>query len=107
MPEIKVTKDSVAIEYDELVKILHAVIDSDFMCYFKTGTRYNCNNITDKAEIMYDLAYGVPYWGENHEFIIVSSEVMKRGDYAIDNVIRDEDPFFKQEWERDVEAIEY
>ena len=103
----KITANSEAVEYDDLLKILHRAIDNDFMMYFKSGVRaYNCNNIPDKAEVLYDMSKNVIYWGENHEYILIESEIGGYGTYAIPNLIRDIDPVCKEDWERDVETYD-
>ena len=35
----KISADSQAVEYDQLIELSHKLIDSDFFCYFKEGTR--------------------------------------------------------------------
>lgn len=99
----KITAQSEAVEFDDQVKILHRIIDNDFLMYFSSGIHpYNCNNITDKAEVLHDIAKNIVYWTSNHEFILIESELGGYGTYAIPNLIRDIDPKCKEDWERDV-----
>lgn len=103
----QITEQSEAVEYDDLIKILHRAVDNDFTMYFRSGVRpYNCNTITDKAEALHDMAKNIIYWTSDHEYILIESELGGYGTYAIPNLIRDIDPRCKEPWERDVESQE-
>ncbi len=105
--DFKITAQSEAVDYDDLMKILHRAIDDDFLMYFSSGVRpYNCNSVTDKAEVLYDMSKNIIYWTSDHKYILIRSELGGYGTYAIPNLISDIDPKCKEDWERDVEETD-
>ena len=96
-----ISADSQAVEYDQLIELSHKLIDSDFFCYFKEGTRYSCSAIHEKAEILYDLLHDVAYYTDDNKFVLLRSNIGNYGTYAIENLL------FEEDWEKDVEAVEY
>ena len=99
--EIDFNDLSISIDFDQLVELSHKIIDSDFYCYFKEGTKYLCSAIHEKGEILYDLLYSNSYFSSDNKFVLLTSNINNYGTYAIDNLL------FKEEWEKDVEKIEY
>ena len=96
-----ISADSQAVEYEQLIELSHKLIDSDFFCYFKEGTRYSCSAIHEKAEILYDLLHDVAYYTDDNKFVLLHSNIGNYGTYAIENLL------FEEDWEKDVEAVEY
>lgn len=103
-PEInfKITADSQAVEYDDVIALAHALIDNDFVCYFNMGTRpFTCSAVHEKAEVMYDLMHDIAYYTDDERYVLLRSNIGGYGTYAIENLIRQE------EWEEGVESEDY
>lgn len=99
--DFSIHNDSQAVEYDELTELGKQLIDADFFCYFKQGTRFACSAIHEKAEVLYDLFHDIAYYTPDKKYVLLKSNIGGYGTYAIENLLYEED------WERDVEEIDY
>ena len=100
--DFSITNDSQAVEYDEVVKMSKLLIDADFLCFFKNGTRpFCCSALHEKAEVMYDMLHDIAYYTPDKKYVLLKSNIGGYGTYAIENLL------YEEEWEQDVEAIEY
>ena len=52
--------DGMFIDYDDMITLLHKMIDNDFYLYFSNGRVFNCNSMHEKGEIFYAVCTGHP-----------------------------------------------
>ena len=87
---IKITPNLEALDYDEIVELLHKVINSDFMMYFNVGVgKYLVSTLEEKSEILYDISHSISYYSEDKKLIIVRAHINEYGNktYAIENLL--------------------
>lgn len=49
----------------------------------------------------HDLLHDVAYYTDDNKFVLLRSNIGNYGTYAIENLL------FEEDWEKDVEAVEY
>ena len=49
------SSDGEFIGYDDIIALLHKIVDNDFYLYFTNGKVYNCSAVHEKGEIFYDV----------------------------------------------------
>ena len=87
---IKITPNLEALDYDEIVELLHKVINSDFAMYFNVGVgKYLVSTLEEKSEILYDISHSIPYYSEDKKLILVRANINEYGNktYAIENLL--------------------
>ena len=52
--------DGTFIDYDDIITLLHKMIDNDFYLYFSNGRVFNCSAMHEKGEIFYAVCTGHP-----------------------------------------------
>lgn len=97
----KIDDSSEVVEYEDVIRLAKAYLDSDFLCFFPLGTKYACNSIEKKSEVLYDLTFSTAYYTPDRKHVLLHSNIGHYGIYAAENLIYEED------WERDVEEIDY
>lgn len=90
MTKYIITADSIALEYDEVIVLLHKIIENDFLIYFNQSARpYNCNSTESKAEVLYDIAAYPVYFSDDKKYILINNQLNDYGVYAMENILTD------------------
>ena len=72
------------LDYDDVIKLLHEVVDNDFYCFFSNGKVYGCSAIHEKGEIFYDICTGHPKLMPNDRIMLHND---RYGNYEIENLL--------------------
>jgi len=86
------------LEYDELEKLLHRVVDDDFLVYFSNGRTYNCSALHEKGEIFDAICSGHPRLLQNGRIGLRNDAY---GDFEMDNLIMNRDYYSYDDEEDD------
>lgn len=73
------------LKYEDCLRLLHSMVDNDFMVYFSNGRVYNCNSLEAKGEILASVC------SNNHPMMMPNGRIKlflkEYGYFEIDNLL--------------------
>lgn len=93
------TLDCEAMGYDQIKELVRKILDNDFFIYFQNQpiSKYNCNCLEDKAEVVYDIMIGNPCYSLDNKLIYIQSHLNAYGTYAMENLLSESDMYTDKE----------